>query len=98
MHRAFARVVGQMPPFGQVAHALWGDDADVDSDGDSETPESTNWRELTLILRPEYALRIDIVPTKDNRDIIELRSDSADLLNRTLAFLEKRGSIEAFAV
>ena len=93
MNRIFAKVIGQMPPYYQVADALWGEGADVDSDGDSATPESTDWRELTLILRPSYDLRIDIDPSPDDRNVVELRSESPELLDQTLAYLEKCGSV-----
>ena len=82
-----------MPPYYKVASELWGDGAAFDSDGDSYDPESTEWRELTLIRGPKYDLRIDIDPTPEDRDVIELKSDSTELLSRTIAYLEKCGSV-----
>ncbi len=82
-----------MPPYYKVAYELWGHGVDFDSDGDSYDPESTEWRELTLIRRPKYDLRIDIDPTPEDRNIIELRSDSSELIRRTLVFLETAGSV-----
>jgi len=43
-----AEVIGNLPPFYRVAEAIRGCGVDFDSDGDSSTPEDTNWRELTL--------------------------------------------------
>ena len=95
MKKVFAKVVGPMPPFYKVGYELWGDGADFDSDGDSHDPESTEWRELTLIKRPKYDLRIDIDPISEDRDIIELQSESSDLIRRTLAYLVGTGSVVA---
>lgn len=93
MKKISAKVIGQMPPYYRVACALWGEDTNIDSDGDSSTPESTDWRELTLIRRPDYDLRIDIDPTPEDRDTVELRSESTELLDQALAFLEEYGSV-----
>lgn len=38
------------PPYGRVADHLWGSKANIDSDGNSRTPDDTQWTELSLIL------------------------------------------------
>ncbi len=91
-----ARVIGPMPLFVKVAEALWGVGVDYDSDGDSSFPEDTNWRELTVILRPDYDERVDIDPDGDDRNSIILRSDSQVLLTRTLNFLVSCGAVRQF--
>lgn len=93
MNKVLAKVIGPMPPFYRIADALWGEGADIDSDGDSDTPESTDWRELTLILRPSDELRIDIDPVREDRDLVEITSESPELLSQTLAYLEECGSV-----
>ena len=93
MKRIRARVIGPMPPFYCIADALWGEGADVDSDGDSGTRESTDWRELTLELRSSNGLRIDVDPIPEDRNVVELRSESTELLSQTLAYLENCGSV-----
>lgn len=42
---------GDRLPYGWVADHLWGTKADIDSDGNSRTPDDTQWTELSLILR-----------------------------------------------
>ena len=88
-----ARVIGPMPAFYKVAHAIWGSDTDFDSDGDSYNPESTDWRELSLTRRPEYDLRVDIDPAPEDRNIVTLRSESEELVQQVLVYLESCGSI-----
>ena len=92
-HCQTVAVVGPLPPFGEVAEALWGANCDVDADGDSDIPESTTWRELTLILRPAYLERIDIDPTDYDRDTIKICATSEQLLSKTVSFLSSHGSI-----
>lgn len=87
------QVIGPMPPYFKVAEALWGVGVDFDSDGDSSFPEDTCWRELTVILRPDYDERIDIDPDDDDRNSIIVKSDSQALLARTLHFLVSCGAV-----
>ena len=88
-----AKVVGNMPPYYAVAEAIWGRGVDVDSDGDSSTPDATDWRELTFILRPDYEERLDIDPTSEDPDVVVIQATSQDILDRTFKFLEGVGAI-----
>lgn len=85
------QVIGPMPAFPELAEALWGCAADVDSDGDSATAASTNWRELTLALRPACTERVDIDPLNGNRDRLRVRASSSQLLDRACGFLIDAG-------
>lgn len=88
-----AIVVDDLPPYRQLAEAIWGVGVDFDSDGDSSHPDATGWRELTLTLRPHDADRLDIDPMEGATDTIRLRATSQVLLGRAIAFLESTGSI-----
>ena len=87
-------VIGPMPPFYEVAYALWGKGIDFDSDGDSADPESTTWRELTVILRPNYEERVDIDPLQDDANKLKIQATSSDLLDRTCNYLHSVGAIK----
>lgn len=87
------KVINKLPPYYKIADALWGADANIDSDGDSVTPDSTAWTELTLILRSDETQRIDIDPIEESKDLM-LKSGSSDLLHKTLSYLKNYGSIK----
>lgn len=87
----------ERPPYGRVADILWGPDANIDSDGDSRTPDDTQWTELSLILRDgadEAQIHID--PVSDFPLILEIKSFDAGLAERTARFLSDytKGKIE----
>ena len=48
------------PGYYSIAEYLWGKGVDIDSDGNSESPEDGNWTELTIIKRSDTKQRIDI--------------------------------------
>lgn len=50
---------GPLPACYLVAEHLWGPGCNIDSDGDSKTPDDRHWTELTLTLRTEPGLRVD---------------------------------------
>ena len=84
-------VIGKMPPFYQIAETLWGKGVDVDSDGNSNTPQSTDWNELTLILRSDTDQRIDIDPLDNNENYLLLRASNKELSTKTMAYLKECG-------
>jgi len=94
VHSRIVDIVGSMPPYYEVAYAIWGNDADFDTDGDSDTPESTSWRELTVTLRPDYKERLDIDPFEDNMQKLNIKATSQDVLERACAFLQSVGAIK----
>lgn len=90
---------GPRPPCHEVAQQLWGD-RDFDSDGDSNSPDATDWTELTVSLRPECIERIDIDPVRSPGGLVLcIRSESEDLVRRTADFLVQRtgGSVSVSA-
>jgi hypothetical protein len=80
---------GPRPPFGAVAEHLWGAGVDVDSDGDSSTPEDRNWTELTVIRRSKDAERVDVDPVSDTPLVLKVVSESRDLALRAAEFLAR---------
>jgi len=87
-------LAGDMPPYCELAYYLWGSETDFDSDGDSETPQSIEWRELTLIRRPGYDQRIDIDPDPASKDRLIIRGSTKELAERAIDFLRNKGAIE----
>ena len=77
---------GPRPPFVLVAHHLWGD-ADIDSDGNSSTPDDTECTELTLIRRPDNDERVDIDLASESPLVLKIHSESLTLAKRTADFL-----------
>lgn len=99
MHKLYLIDPGPRPPYYEVAQALWGD-RDFDSDGDSGTPDAADWTELSVILRPGYAERVDIDPVGEaTRLVLCIRSESEELVRRAGDFLRRRtgGSLGASA-
>lgn len=78
------KLVGDLPPFIKIADALYGKDADVDSDGNSKTAKSTNWNELTLILRNDTKQRLDIDPDELDKKYLFIRSEKKTLVTKTV--------------
>lgn len=85
------------PPYGWVADHLWGSKANIDSDGNSRTPDDTQWTELSLILRgSEGEAEIHIDPVAASPLVLKIRSPNAGLAERTALFLRNHtaGTIE----
>ncbi len=87
-------IIGPMPAYYKIADHIWGVDADIDSDGNSETAESTDWNELTIILRSNREQRIDIETISTNPKLLLLCASSEDLSGSAIQFLRKHGSIK----
>jgi hypothetical protein len=80
---------GPRPPYHALAEHLWGAGCNVDSDGDSDTPDSSDWTELTLILRSglEDGPRIDVDPVEGPSLTLAITSDDEALAARVAEFL-----------
>lgn len=85
-------LIGDLPAFYKIAHALWGESANFDSDGNAFDPESTSWNELTLILRSDQNQRIDIDPIEGKKMLL-LRTTSQGLKQGVINYLRGYGSI-----
>lgn len=59
-HEIRVQVNGPRPRFTDVAEHLWGRGVDFDSDGDSASPDGSEWTELTVERRQGPAERVDI--------------------------------------
>lgn len=91
MHRDYIihlRVPGPRPAYYLVAHHLWGAGCNIDSDGNSATPEDTNWTELSLFLRgAPLSEQIQIDPVSELPLILKIRSPSEELCERVAKYL-----------
>lgn len=91
MHSFYLVAPGPRPPFYSLAEHLWGAGCDIDSDGDSEPPDSSDWTELTLILRTgqEEEPRVDVDPLDDPSLVLWIRSDDEQLARRAAEYLHE---------
>ena len=87
-------VVKPLLPYYEISNHLWGETADIDSDGNSLTPDSNDWNELTLILRADESQRIDIDPIDELDNGLLICSTDKYLLNKTVLFLQKLGTVK----
>ncbi len=78
---------GPRPPFYRVAEHLWGAGCDIDSDGNSEAPEDTQWTELTIELRGAGGQRVDVDPVSVDPLILQVRSSSMRLAQEVARFI-----------
>ena len=104
MARFLLTAPGPRPPCFKVAEHLWGANCDFDSDGDSETPEATDWTELTVSLRtPQWQQdnveqRVDVDPLNEgNPLILAIVSEDDDLARKAAAFLHREAGGELTA-
>lgn len=88
------KVIGPMPKYYAIAEHLWGVDADIDSDGNSYNSESSDWTELTLILRDDETQRVDIDPHEQLHNTLVLSTTNKALEVSVVAFLRKLRTIE----
>jgi hypothetical protein len=77
---------------------LWGEDHNVDSDGDSSNPESNEWTWLYVASRerPDEVVNVDVVEASPNRFKVE--SDLPWLAAATAYFLALDGDALVRAV
>ena len=78
----------ERPKFEDVAHFLWGEGVNLDSDGNSETPDDRNWTELILVNRNDGSERIDIDPVSYNPLILRI-VDHKNLVTKAAQFLSE---------
>jgi hypothetical protein len=81
---------GPRPQVHAVAEHLWGKGCDIDSDGDSSSPDARDWTELYVALRPECVEWVDIAPVSGYpRLVLRIKSDRKDLARRVGKFLAR---------
>jgi hypothetical protein len=78
---------GPRPPFGRVVDHAFGPDANVDTDGNSSTPNARDWTELYIALRPNHLHVVDICPTDANETSLCIEATSTHLAERVAEFL-----------
>lgn len=78
---------GPRPPFFHVAELLWGAGCNIDSDGDSDTPDDRHWTELTIVLRSDPGQRVDIDPISNDPLILAVRSSHQSLCEQAAEFI-----------
>jgi hypothetical protein len=78
---------GNRPPFYDLAQHLWGIGCNVDSDGNSSSPDATDWTELTLRSRSNDNARIDVDPVGHTELLVlSIRSENEELASRAAMF------------
>jgi hypothetical protein len=78
---------GRRPAYWKLAAHLWGADCNVDSDGNSRTPDDEEWTELTLCLRGEPGQLVSVDPIADEPSTLAVRSADPVLAQKAAAFL-----------
>ena len=78
---------GPRPPYYKVADYLWGEGANIDSDGNSLNPEDTNWTELSVCYRDEETPYVHVDPISENPLVLEVRSTSYELAKKAAQFI-----------
>lgn len=70
MFKYYLTSPGVRPKWSSIAHHLWGDECDFDSDGNADEALAGGWTELTDALRPECDKRVDVDPIDDNEPLV----------------------------
>lgn len=78
---------GLRPPFYQIAEHLWGSNCNIDSDGNSETPDDARWTELSIELRGGAGQRVDVDPISVEPLVLQVRSTSLHLAQEVARFI-----------
>jgi hypothetical protein len=86
-HAIQIRAPGPRPEFYLIAEHLWGIGCEIDSDGNSLTPEDREWTELTISLRSSHEDRVDIDQLSVDPLVLVVHSVKAELCKRTVDFI-----------
>lgn len=79
------------PAYYEVADHLWGENCDIDSDGDSETPGHSEWTELSIYLRSgTQDQQVHVDPVSTDPLVLKVCSPNAQLAERAVLFLQAR--------
>jgi len=92
------KVNGLRPPLHRMAVALWGENIDYDSDGNSKTPDDTEWTELTIENRMKKGQRVDIDPVSLNPLVLKVRSENKILAQQVAEYLRRETKGEMLSV
>lgn len=81
------------PPFPDVAAAIWGADVDVDTDGDSSSPQDTHWTELFCSRRDQSGVQFDVSVAAERPLTLKIEASDEITATRVARFLaEHMGS------
>lgn len=86
----YVSAAGRRPAYWKLAAHLWGPGCNIDSDGNSRTPDDEEWTELTLFLRGEPGQFVTVDPIADQPATLAIRSPDATLAEKAAAFLDGR--------
>lgn len=87
-HVVHVSATGRRPAYWKLAAHLWGAGCNIDSDGNSQTPDDEEWTELTLSLRGEPGQVVTIDPVAEKPSTLAVRSADPALAEKVAAFLE----------
>ena len=98
-HAIQIKAPGPRPEFYRIAEYLWGAGCNIDSDGDSRSPDDCDWTELSLSLRGVPGQHVDIDPLSAEPLVLVIRSPQESLCQRAAEFIVSRsgGTIESLA-
>ena len=82
------RGAARRPGYWKLAAHLWGPDCNIDSDGNSRTPDDEEWTELTLSLRGEPGQSVTVDPIAGQPATLAIRSSDPALAEKVVAFLD----------
>ena len=87
-HVVHVSAAARRPAYWKLAAHLWGPDCNIDSDGNSRTPDDEEWTELTLSLRGEPGQFVTVDPIADQPATLAIRSSDPALAEKVAAFLD----------
>ena len=67
------------PAYYLLAEYLWGSGCNIDSDGNSSTPEDESWTELSLMLRSDPSQQLDIDPVQESPLILKVVASTEEM-------------------
>lgn len=88
-HVLTVMVNADRPDFRVFWSFLWGDDHNIDSDGDSYNPASRTWTMLTMASREISNTRFEIVPSRENKKHFKVCSKNEFMTRRVAWFLAR---------
>jgi hypothetical protein len=80
---------GPRPPYYELADYLWGENANIDSDGNSDSPEDTNWTELSVSFRDDNGPYVNVDPVSSDPLVLEVSCFSSELAKKAAEYLAK---------
>lgn len=92
LHNLYLVAPGARPPFFEVVDHVYGPDDIVDTDGDSNTREATDWTWLYMRLRkPRYREQpvIEVIMLEGGQ-VMQIASDVEVLTQKTALFLAQK--------